>query len=100
MRPIIILFLSGFVQASQAGEFVPADGPPIKDRYIVALRNGMPPQAREGLLRILAGNPDVAYVEQDATVWASASQLPAVRGLDHIDQSRLHLNNLLYSVLH
>ena len=122
MRPIIILFLSGFVQALQAGEFVPADGPPIKDQYIVVLRDEMPPQAREGLLRALAGsslkgvyqkalnggvvtmpqqraealarNPNVAYVEQDATVWASATQLPAVWGLDRIDQAQLPLNNL------
>ncbi len=119
---IFTLTLAGFIPALQAGEFIPADGPPIKDQYIVVFRDDMPVQAREGLLRALAGpgfrsvyqrvlnggtvalsqqraealarNPNVAYVEQDTVVWASGSEIPTPSwGLDRIDQAKLPLDN-------
>lgn len=119
---IFTLTLVGFVPALQAGDFIPADGPPIKDQYIVVFKDDMPVQAREGLLRALAGpafksiyqqalnggvvsmpqqraealarNPNVAYVEQDAVVWASGTEMPTPSwGLDRIDQAKLPLNS-------
>jgi len=40
-----------------AGDYIPADGPPIKDQYIVVLKNDLPTAAaREALLRNLVAN--------------------------------------------
>ncbi len=44
-------------------------------------------------LAALRKNPDVAFVEADQTVTASATQSPATWGLDRIDQRNLPLSN-------
>ena len=48
----------------------------------------LPEQAAEALSR----NPNVAYIEPDAVVWATATQSNATWGLDRIDQRSLPLD--------
>lgn len=55
MKQIVLsLVLAGLVPAAWAGEYIPAGGPPVKDQYIVVLKNEMPPSEREALLNNLA----------------------------------------------
>ena len=66
-------------------------GAAIGYRYSTALR-GFSAAMTERDARALAADPDVALVERDAIVRASASQTGAVFGLDRIDQRALPLD--------
>lgn len=100
-----------------------AHGKPIQDAYIVVLKRGSdadPDRSAQQLARDNGGrvdkvfrsaikgfsgnfpagrvealrrNPNVAYVEQDMTVTADATQSPATWGLDRVDQRTLPLNS-------
>jgi subtilisin family serine protease len=95
----------------------------LPGQYIVVLRKGTPASARKAArdqargngarikreygsvlsgfaatlspaaVGLLRKNPQVAYVEADQAVTASATQTPATWGLDRIDQRNLPLNN-------
>jgi aqualysin 1 len=91
-------------------------GTEVPGEYIVALRAGANPRAIARFvgakphhvyaaalngfavtlsaeqLRLLRGNPAVAYVEQNATVQATTLQTGATWGLDRIDQANLPLS--------
>ena len=61
----------------------------IYERVLKGFAAELPEQAVEALSR----NPNVAYIELDSVVWATATQSPATWGLDRIDQRALQLNN-------
>jgi subtilisin family serine protease len=68
-----------------------AHGGTITFTYEHALRGfaaQLPPQA----VAALRNNPNVAYIEEDQVVWASATQNNATWGLDRIDQRNLPLS--------
>jgi len=96
------LFLSATLvilsSTALAGEYIPADGPPVKDQYIVVLKANSPSvAARETLLRSLVGNKGkvkgvfqqilnggiVQMTQQQAEAFA---RLPAV---DYVEQDSL-----------
>jgi subtilisin family serine protease len=59
--------------------------------YTAAL-NGFSASLNQGQLNALQHNPNVAYIEQDQTYQAAATQSPATWGLDRIDQRNLPLS--------
>jgi aqualysin 1 len=60
--------------------------------YTAAL-NGFSASLNQGQLNALQHNPNVAYIEQDQEVQATATQTGATWGLDRIDQRDLPLNS-------
>ncbi len=59
--------------------------------YTAAL-NGFSASLNQGQLNALQHNPNVAFIEQDQTYQAAATQSPATWGLDRIDQRNLPLS--------
>jgi len=62
------------------------------DRYATVL-DGFSGELSDDAVEQVRSHPDVAYVEADQEVTASATQSPATWGLDRIDQRNLPLNN-------
>jgi subtilisin family serine protease len=66
----------------------------VSPRFVyTAALNGFSASLNQGQLNALQHNPAVAYIEQDQTVQASATQTGATWGLDRIDQRDLPLNS-------
>jgi len=73
-----------------AGEMAALHGGAVTFVYEHALR-GFAARLPARAAAALAGDPRVLYVEQDAEVWASATQAGATWGLDRVDQASLPL---------
>ena len=69
-------------------------GARVKHQYRRVL-NGFAAQLTDAALADVRNDADVAFVEADQVVTASAAQTPATWGLDRIDQRSLPLNNTL-----
>jgi len=66
----------------------------VSPRYVyTAALTGFAAELNAGQLNALQHNPNVAYIEQNARVQASATQSNATWGLDRIDQRALPLNS-------
>jgi subtilisin family serine protease len=65
----------------------------VSPRYVyTAALNGFAATLNHGQLNALSHNPNVAYIQQNARVYATTTQTGATWGLDRIDQRNLPLN--------
>ena len=78
--------------AAAVGELAQAHGGNVTHVYQHALK-GFAVRLSPDEAADLAGDPRVAYVEQDRVMHATATQSPATWGLDRIDQRDLPLSN-------
>lgn len=68
-----------------------AHGAAVETRYAAALE-GFAASMTDAAAQALADDPDVAWIEEDAVVHATAIQANATWGLDRVDQSALPLD--------
>ena len=90
---IVVLRKGATVGARKAArDQARGQGARIHREYATAL-SGFAATLSPTALSLMRKNPQVAYVEADQTVTASATQTPATWGLDRIDQRNLPLSN-------
>jgi subtilisin family serine protease len=87
----IVVLEDGPAAAAAAERLAARYAAGIRHRYTAALR-GFSARMSEADARALAGDPDVALVEQNGVVRASTTQDSATFGLDRIDQRTLPLD--------
>ena len=90
---IVVLKAGSADVGTTAGQLVRRHGGAVRQTYAAALR-GFEVSTSESSARQLAGDPAVAYVEQNHVVQIDATQAnPPSWGLDRIDQRNLPLNS-------
>jgi hypothetical protein len=89
-----IVVLKGHVSSpdAQAAAIAQANAGRVQLVYRTALK-GFSVELPAAAVAAVRSHPDVAFVEQDRTVWVADVQTPATWGLDRIDQVDLPLDN-------